>query len=122
MTVHALDVTAETHRIVRGYHDAWSERKDLKLAGSFLAANLEFRGSLSSFDSAAALLDSLRGLLPVINRVTMIDEFYAANRALLLYDLDTATPAGTMRIAEHFIIADGEIKTMKLVFDASNMR
>ena len=116
-----MNITENTRKIVRGYHDAWSERKDLQAARSFLAPDLKFRGSVFSNDDREAFLESLNGLLPIMISVQLLDEFYEQNRAFLFYDLETAAPAGTMRIAEHFIVENGKITEMKLVFDATEM-
>jgi hypothetical protein len=113
---------AETKAIVRGYHNAWSDAKDIISAGNFLASDLKFRGSMFSHDCSEEFLKSLSGLLPVMTGVNMIDEFYEDNRAFLLYDLSTDGPAGTMRIAEHFRVENGKIIAIILVFDATEMR
>jgi hypothetical protein len=40
----------------------------------------------------------------------------------MLYDCETATPAGVIRTAEFFSIAGGKITEIRLVFDASELR
>jgi hypothetical protein len=40
----------------------------------------------------------------------------------LLYDCDTLSPAGVIRTAEFFTVADGKIKSIRLVFDTTELR
>jgi hypothetical protein len=40
----------------------------------------------------------------------------------LLYDCVTNSPAGTIRTAEFFWLRDGQIATIRLVFDATVLR
>jgi hypothetical protein len=42
--------------------------------------------------------------------------------AALLYDCDTISPAGVIRTAEFFTVKDGKIKSIRLVFDATELR
>ncbi len=49
----------------------------------------------------------------------MISELYGESEATLVYDVHTATPAGTQRTAEHFRLGDGKITSIMLIFDAT---
>ena len=40
----------------------------------------------------------------------------------MLYDCDTMSPAGVIRTAEFFTVIDGKIKSIRLVFDATELR
>jgi hypothetical protein len=44
-----------------------------------------------------------------------------ANEAMLLYDLK-ADPVGTLRVAEHFTVADGKIIRIRQVHDTAAVR
>jgi hypothetical protein len=54
--------------------------------------------------------------------MTMISELYGSEEATLLYDLETSTPAGMQRTAEHFRIVDGKVSSISLLFDSAPWR
>ncbi|WP_211370224.1 hypothetical protein [Nonomuraea turkmeniaca] len=49
----------------------------------------------------------------------LISELYGDAEATLVYDVHTATPAGTQRTAEHFRLRGGKISEILLIFDAA---
>lgn len=48
--------------------------------------------------------------------------FFSETGAALLYDCDTMSPAGVLRTAGFFTIGNGKIKSIRLVFDATELR
>ena len=52
----------------------------------------------------------------------MIAEFYGDHDAMLLYDVQTNTPAGSIRTAEYFKLSGDKIASTTLVFDATAWR
>jgi hypothetical protein len=64
----------------------------------------------------------LTGFSRALQEVRLLDEFYAEESAMLLYDCVTATPAGTIRTAEWFCVRNGKIQRIRLVFDATELR
>ena len=81
-----------------------------------------FRGSIDQFDRADDLMAPLTQLSGMLSEIKMLERFYDQDRAALLYDCVTQTPAGTIRTAEFFKIADGKISEIRLVFDATLLR
>lgn len=110
-----------TQKIVDGYSSAWASG-DLKTARSYLADNLEFRGSIDNFNDADSLISALSVFLHILKSVKIIRTFYDEDEAILMYDCVTDSPAGTIRTVEYFKVDDGKIKEIKLVFDASDLR
>ncbi|MER7502807.1 hypothetical protein AB0L05_06190 [Nonomuraea pusilla] len=49
----------------------------------------------------------------------LISGLYGEPEATLVYDVHTATPAGTQRTAEHFRLTDGRITSIMLIFDSA---
>ena len=111
----------ETKQVITSYHAAWTSG-DMKAARSFLADGLDFKGSIENFQRADDFVGSLAMFQKMLRGVNVIQSFYSTNEAALLYDCDTMTPAGVIRTAEFFTVADGKITAIKLIFDATELR
>ena len=107
--------------LIRKYHEAWTQR-DMSTARSCLADDLDFQGSIDTFSSADEFIATLTGFAQMLTRVDLLQEFYTDDAAALLYDCVTNSPAGTIRTAEFFGLRDGNIATIRLVFDATVLR
>jgi SnoaL-like domain len=110
-----------TRKIVEGYSKAWTSG-DIETARSYLADDLEFRGSIDSFNDADSLISAISVFLHILKSVEMISTFYDESEAILMYDCVTDSPAGTIRTVEYFKVNGGKIREIKLVFDASELR
>lgn len=110
-----------TRNIVEGYTNAWSSG-DLKTARSYLADDLEFKGSVDNFSDADSLISAISVFLKIFKSLNMITTFYHEDEAIQMYDCVTDSPAGTIRTVEYFKLVDGKIKEIKLIFDASELR
>jgi hypothetical protein len=107
--------------LIRKYHEAWTQR-DMSTARSCLADDLDFQGPIDTFTSADEFIATLTGFAQMLTRVDLRQEFYTDDAAALLYDCVTNSPAGTIRTAEFFGLRDGNIATIRLVFDATVLR
>jgi hypothetical protein len=58
----------------------------------------------------------------MLRGVTLIHSLFEQEGAALLYDCDTAPPAGVIRTAEFFATKNGKITKIRLVFDAKELR
>lgn len=58
----------------------------------------------------------------MLRNATLLKAFYEHDGAALLYDCDTAGPAGVIRTAEFFTTKKGKISQIRLVFDTSELR
>ncbi len=106
----------QTRQVVRAYHDAWIGG-DMLAASAYLADDFTGGGPFFSYDSPADCLASNSKFLPVVTGLDMISELYGDAEATLVYDVHTATPAGTIRTAEYFRLTDGRISSIILIFD-----
>lgn len=108
--------TAET---VRAYHEA-RFRGDVASAAAHLAEPFSFRSPFITSADRAGHLSGLPEFVQVVTGVDLISELYGEAEATLVYDVHTATPAGTQHTAEHFRLdEDGRITSITLIFDAS---
>ncbi|RJL36194.1 hypothetical protein D5H75_01630 [Bailinhaonella thermotolerans] len=107
-----------TRQAVRGYHEA-RFRGDAPAAAAHLGEPFRFQSPFITSDDRAGHLATLPGFVSIVTGVELISELYGDAEATLVYDVHTATPAGTQRTAEHFRLDDGKIVSIMLVFDAA---
>jgi hypothetical protein len=111
----------DADHVVTSYHKAWSSG-DMAAARVYLADDLDFQGSIDTFHRADDFIATLTMFQSMLRRVDLIQSFYSENGAALLYDCDTMSPAGIIRTAEFFAVKDGKITSIRLVFDATELR
>jgi hypothetical protein len=114
-------IIMETKQVVTNYHNAWTGG-DMKAARVYLADDLDFQGSIETFSRADDFIPSLTMFQKMLQKVNLIQSFFSESGAALLYDCDTMSPAGVIRTAEFFTITNGKIKSIRLVFDATDLR
>jgi hypothetical protein len=111
----------DTRQVITNYHTAWTSG-DMEAARVYLADDLDFQGSIDTFHRADDFIAVLTMFQKMLSRITLIYSFYSDNGAALLYDCETMSPAGVIRTAEFFTVAGAKIKTIRLVFDATELR
>jgi hypothetical protein len=111
----------DTKQIITSYHDAWTHG-NLETARAYLADNLDFQGSIDTFNRADDFIAALTMFHMMLRGVNLISSYFSESGAALLYDCDTMTPAGVLRTAEFFTVEDGKITSIRLVFDATELR
>jgi hypothetical protein len=105
-------------RTVRAYHDA-RFRGDVAAAAAQIGDGFTFRSPFITSDSPTGHLAGLDALLGIVTGVDLISELYGDDQATLLYDVHTASPAGTQHTAEHFRLHDDRIVAITLIFDSA---
>jgi ketosteroid isomerase-like protein len=111
----------DTRQLIKNYHDAWTTG-DITRARGYLADDLDFRGSIDTFNKADEFVAALTQFQHMLRGVTVLKSFFNESGAALLYDCDTAGPAGVVRTAEFFTVRNGKIAEIRLVFDATELR
>ena len=106
---------------VETYHHAWTHG-DFSTARGCLADTLDFKGSIDTFHSADDFMASLKQFQGMLRGATLLKACYDKDAAALLYDCDTASPAGVIRTAEFFTTKGDKITEIRLVFDATELR
>lgn len=110
-----------TRQLIETYHNAWTSG-DFTTARACLADDLDFKGSIDTFSKADDFVAALTRFEGMLHRVTLLKSVFDQDSAALLYDCDTAGPAGVIRTAEFFTAKNGKISEIRLVFDASELR
>jgi len=108
-------------QVITNYHNSWTSG-DMEAARTYLADNLDFQGSIDTFCRADDFVNALTAFQKMLIGVTLIYSFYSDTGAALLYDCETMSPAGVIRTAEFFTVTDDKINTIRLVFDATELR
>jgi len=111
----------DTKQIVTNYHNAWTIG-NLEAARVFLADDLDFQGSIDTFRRADDFIAALAMFQKMLRGINLIQSFFSESGAALLYDCDTKSPAGVIRTAEFFTVIDGKINSIRLIFDATELR
>lgn len=110
-----------TRRLIETYRNAWT-------SGNFAAArvclgdDLDFKGSIDTSQTAGEFIAALRRFYGMLNHVTLLNSVFEQGGTALLYDCDTASPAGVIRTAEFFTTKGDKVGKIRLVFDASELR
>jgi SnoaL-like domain len=108
-------------QLIETYHNAWTAG-DFVTARRCLAEDIDFKGSIDTFHTADDFVGELKRFHGMLRGVKLLKSFFDQDGAALLYDCETATPAGVIRTAEFFSISNGKIREIRLVFDASELR
>jgi hypothetical protein len=111
----------DAKQVVTNYHNAWTGG-DLETARACLADDLDFQGSIDTFRRADDFIVALTMFQKMLRGINLIQSFFSENGAALLYDCDTMSPAGMIRTSEFFTVTGGKIKSIRLVFDATELR
>ena len=110
----------DTAATVRAYHDAWTA-KDFAAASALLADTLEVEVPVNEYPTAKDFAAALAGFGAMVTNVELLAAMSDGDQAMLLYDL-AAGPVGTLRVAEHFTVADGKIVRLRQIHDTAPIR
>jgi len=111
----------DTRQLIERYYKAWTGG-DFAAARACLADDLDFQGSIDAFSDADTFMEALKRFQQMVRSVTLLQSYHNDHGAALLYECDTASPARVIRTAEFFRVSDGRITSIRLVFDASELR
>jgi ketosteroid isomerase-like protein len=110
----------DTAAIIRAYHDAWTA-KDFGAATALLAGTLVVEVPVNEYPTAESFAAALASFASMVTNVELLTVMIDGDEAMLLYDL-AAGPVGTLRVAEHFTVADGKIVRIRQIHDTAPVR
>lgn len=106
-----------THALVDAYAAAVSDG-DFERLGQLLHADASFGGTVTTgVEGADAYVQGFRNLRPITLRTDVRSVVVEGDRAAVMYDLVTDTPAGSVLCSEFLTIDDGRVRSSTLVFD-----
>jgi ketosteroid isomerase-like protein len=107
----------DSKSVATSFFKAWTTG-DFDTARSLLHDDVSFSGPLDSFHDADSYIGALRGLSQIVQAAQEQKVFADETDVCVIYDLVTATPAGTAPTAEWYRLRDGKISSVRVFFDA----
>ena len=108
---------ATPKEIVERFHQAFAA-KDFATARGLLHDDLDFRGPIDTFGSADDYVAAIQQLSAIVEDVRVRRVLGEDDDVCVLYDLVTATPAGTAPVAEWYRVRGDRIAAIQAYFDA----
>lgn len=106
------------YAVLSGGPDAYSGGEHLR---PILDPDLLFEGPIAGrADGAERFLRGVAGFITSARRISMLERVHTSTHAAALYDADL--PGGTVRFAEFFEIEAGLIRSLRLLYDATEYR
>ena len=103
--------------ILQEFYDA-AIKRDLALARTYLADDLEFIGLFETYHSADEYMAALTGLLSITARLDIKKIISEGNDAAIFFELETKAPAeATVLVAEWHQFKNGKIVHSRSAFD-----
>jgi hypothetical protein len=110
----------EALAVARAYHRAWAGG-DHAGAAALLAGGLEIDVPLNTYATKEDFVAALSEFGGLVERTDLVAELARGSQAIQIYDMTTEA-FGTIRIAEHFTVADGLITHIRHVHDTAALR
>lgn len=106
---------AMRNHLVQKYMDVFYCSGDFDELYGIFSADLEFDGPLHSFRNAKSYIDSLKEQPPVDCHYEILNEYYTDGSVCLIYRFIKGEISTVM--AQTFLIDNGLIKAIRLIFD-----
>jgi ketosteroid isomerase-like protein len=106
--------------VVRRYHDGWTS-KNYEQAIDLLAPTLKVEVPINDYPTAESFAQALRSFGNLVTSVDLLSELSDGDEAMLLYDMQVEQ-LGTLRVVEHFTVADGKIARLRQIHDTAPIR
>lgn len=112
--------TNDALAVARAYHRGWTSKK-FDEAIALLDQNLTVEVPINDYPTTESFAKVLVGFGSMVKSTAVLAEFGNDREAMLLYDMEVDR-LGTLRVAEHFTIADGRITRIRQVHDTAAVR
>ena len=112
--------TQDTAATVRAYYDAWTGG-DFGRAAALLAPGLAVEVPVNEYPDAASFAAALQSFGSLATRAELLAAMSAGQEGMLLYDMDVPG-LGTLRVAEHLTVDDGQITRIRQIHDTAALR
>ncbi|MHB1928348.1 MAG: nuclear transport factor 2 family protein [Acidimicrobiales bacterium] len=119
-----IDTTNTPGQVVQAYYDllkyGTASFDEGRLRG-ILASDLVFEGPIAGHVvGAERFIKGVSGFVETVRSLDMLHQQQAGQMAAALYDAEM--PGGTVRFAEFFHIDGGKIRSLRLLYDATEYR
>jgi hypothetical protein len=103
--------------IARAYHNGWTAG-DFATAIALLSDQLQVEVPINDYPTMDSFAAALVRFGSQVKSVELLSEMAEGNQAMLLYDMQVVS-LGTMRIVEHFTVADDKIVRLRQIHDTA---
>jgi SnoaL-like domain len=103
--------------VAQAYHAAWTA-KNFSRAADLLSAQLHVEVPINDYPTKASFVEALASFGTLVTAVDLLAEMGQADEAMQLYDM-RVDDLGTIRVVEHFTIADGQIAQLRQIHDTA---
>lgn len=111
-------------KVVQAYYDILKRGKDSSELGGLRAVldpDLAFEGPIAGHRvGAESFIRGVSGFVETMRSMEFLHQLSAGEMAATLYDAEL--PGGTVRFAEFFQVDRGKIKSLRLLYDATEYR
>jgi hypothetical protein len=114
-----MGTTDDTLSVVRAYHRAWTS-KNFDEAVRLLAPDLKVEVPINDYPTTESFAEALVGFGGLVTGLELLSELGEGNEAML-YDMNVEG-LGTIRLAEHFTVAEGRITRIRQIHDTAALR
>jgi hypothetical protein len=112
--------SAQPLSVARRYHEGWTS-KNYEHAIALLAPTLKVEVPINDYPTAESFAHALRSFGDLVTSVDLLSEMSDGDEAMLLYDMQVEQ-LGTLRVVEHFSVADGKITRLRQIHDTAPIR
>lgn len=105
---------------VQAYFRGWT-RRDYATAAQQLRPDLTVEVPVNHYPDASAFVQALTQFGNMVDRVQLLAEMASDDEVMLLYDMEVQG-MGTIRVAEHFTVRQGQITRLRQVHDTHAIR
>ena len=102
------------------YYDAWTGG-DFGRAAALLAPGLAVEVPVNEYPDAGSFAAALKSFGSLATRTELLAAMSAGQQGMLLYDMDVPG-LGTLRVAEHLTVDDGQITRIRQIHDTAALR
>ena len=106
--------------VVRRYHQGWTSG-NYEQAVDLLSPTVTVEVPINDYPTRESFAQALRSFGQLVTRVDLLSRLAADDEAMLLYDMQVQQ-LGTMRVVEHFTVADGQITRLRQIHDTAAIR
>lgn len=107
-------------RVVHRYHAGWTSN-NYEQAIELLAPTLKVEVPINDYPTAECFAQALRSFGNLVTSVDLLSEMSHGEEAMLLYDMQVEQ-LGTLRVVEHFTVAEGKITRLRQIHDTAPIR
>jgi len=106
--------------LVRRYHEAWTNGS-YEQAADLLSPTVAIEVPINDYPTRESFAQALRGFGELVTSVELLSQLAGDDEVMLLYDMQVQQ-LGTMRVVEHFTVADGQITRLRQIHDTAAIR